>query len=196
MLESVRQKWRRPRPLWQRIIRRWAHPDAIPLLPEYSTDDLSQLWMEQTQLLLNGEIVWLSVLGAHPQLYYPEEGHLPALVACDVDASFDDRVEELDAITTELNRRAVHGPSASDPIIKAIKDDYGRYSRLPLPLEVTGGPRVFLFSLLIYRPHLPTGILRGAHFPGLYHSECSQIMALPSHAWPQDLIDRWISPSD
>ena len=188
MLEITRQNWKtHRRSFWSR----WRHSDSIPLLTEYWNDKLSDFWLYQNRLLRKGKIVWFSVVAANPDLYQPVEQTLPAVVICDVDGNYDENVDGLDTLASELCRRSVHGPPPDDPVSEAVSDDYSRSFGLPVSDAVTGGSRVLLFTLLIHRPHLPAGLLCNTHFPGLYVESCPQVMVLPSHVWAESLIEQW-----
>ena len=86
------------------------------------------------------------------------------------------------------------GADPKDPLEKKIADkvtnEMDRTMGWRLPIELTDRP-VFSAALMVWRQHIPAGVLSGASFPVLAHPDTQAVMIVPVEFWPTELVQLW-----
>ncbi len=155
-------------------------------------DALREAVDRQALLLAEGTIVWAAVVQANQQLFEAGASDCPAQVIYSRDTAFDARPQELRAIAERIFK--LKGAKPSDPREKAIADkvtnEMDRTMGWRLPLELTDRP-VFSAAVMVWRRHIPAGVLSAASFPVLAHPDTQAVMIVPVEFWPIELIQLW-----
>ncbi len=140
----------------------WMKPD----------DGLREAVDRQELLLAHGTIVWAALVQANTLLFKAGPADCPAQVIYSRDAEFDARPAELRAIAQRIFK--LKGSTPTDPREKAIADkltnEMDRTMGWRLPVELTDRP-VFSAAIMVWRKHIPAGVLSGASFPVLVHPD-------------------------
>jgi hypothetical protein len=136
---------------------------------------------------------------ANGELWRPGDDDLPAGAVYSFDPIFDRHPEWLEPIATGLYRfhegqvALDTDPCASVPLAPSVanlrhqlRTGYERPLAQPLPLELSGGRRVFHTTLMLHRAHLPGGYLVGSRLPLLVERRVGDgvAMVLPGELWP------------
>lgn len=155
-------------------------------------DALREAVDRQALLLSEGTIVWAAVVQANKQLFEAGVSDCPAQVLYSPDPAFDARPQELRAIAKRVFE--LKGSKPSDSRERAIADkvtnEMDRTMGWRLPLELTDRP-VFSAALMVWRRHIPAGVLSGASFPVLMHPATQAVMIVPVEFWPIELVQLW-----
>lgn len=155
-------------------------------------DGLREAVDRQRLLLAEGTVGWAALVQANRQLFEPGTADCPAQVIHSRDALFDGRPHELRAIAQRIFQ--LKGARPSDPRERAIADkvtnEMDRTMGWRLPIELTDRP-VFSAAIMVWRRHIPAGVLSGACVPVLSHPDTSAIMIVPVEFWPTELVRLW-----
>ncbi len=156
------------------------------------SDGLNEVVAQQRLLLTEGEIVWGGLVMANKRLFEPGTEDLPALLVHSPDRHFDGRPQELRQVGQALF--ALKGTTPADPelgrLAALITGEKERALGLDLPAALSSRPvRAGVF--MVYRKHVPTGLLRCGLFPVLTHPSTPVAMMLPFEFWPIELIILW-----
>lgn len=155
-------------------------------------DALREAVDRQALLLSEGTIVWAALVQANQQLFKAGESDCPAQVIYSRDAAFDARPQELRAIAQRIFE--LKGAKPTDAREKAIADkvtnEMDRTMGWRLPFELTDRP-VFSAAIMVWRRHIPAGVLSGASFPVLVHPDTPAVMIVPVEFWPSELVQMW-----
>ena len=156
------------------------------------SDGLNEVVAGQRLLLAEGAIVWGALVMANRQLFEPGTEDLPALLVQSPDRHFDARPQDLREVGQALF--ALKDTKPADPALARlaglITGETERALGLELPPALSSRPvRAGVF--MVYRRHVPTGVLRGGLFPVLTHPSTPAVMMLPFEFWPIELIILW-----
>jgi len=174
--------------------RRTMRPEALAAIagarPAWMrpNDALSEAVDRQGLLLSRGKVVWGSIVQANTLLFKRGDSDLPAMIVHSREPELDPRPAELRAIAQRIYKRK--GATPSDPVERAIAakvtNEMDRTMDWRVPVELTAR-WVMSAAIMVYRQHLPEGVLSGATFPLLVHADTRAVMILPVEFWPEAL---------
>ena len=108
------------------------------------------------------------------------------------DSHFDARPHELKAIARRIFQ--LKNTTPTDANEKAVADritnEMDRTMDWQLP-DVISDKDVHATITMMFRRHLPNGILAASCFPILIHPATHAVMMVPCEFWPPDLIMLW-----
>jgi hypothetical protein len=152
------------------------------------TEGLGEAFEKQRLLLTQGSLVWGALVQANMALFGPGANDHPAQMLVSRDPWFDARPAELRAIARRLY--ALKNTVPADPVEKAlaarVSNESDHTLAWQLPPEITARP-VTTAVVMVYRKHLPGGVLSGACFPLLMHPSTPAVMMLPAAFWTPEL---------
>lgn len=156
------------------------------------SDGLNEVVAQQRLLLTEGHIVWGALVQANGQLFQPGIEDLPALLVHSTDRHFDAHPQELRQVGQALF--ALKDTAPAEPelarLAALVTGEKERVLGLDLPPVLSSCPvRAGVF--MVYRKHVPTGMLRCGLFPVLTHPATPVAMMLPFEYWPIELIILW-----
>ncbi|MEP6502593.1 MAG: hypothetical protein ABJD97_04655 [Betaproteobacteria bacterium] len=155
-------------------------------------DALREAVDRQALLLAEGTVVWAALVQANKLLFKAGPDDCPAQVVYSRDTAFDAQPQELRAIAQRIFK--LKGSDPKDPLEKRIADkvtnEMDRTMGWRLPIELTDRP-VFSAALMVWRQHIPAGVLSGASFPVLAHPDTQAVMIVPVEFWPIELVQLW-----
>ena len=157
-----------------------------------ATDALSEILKQQSLLLMEGKIVWGALVQANKLLFAPGDVDCPALLVHSSDAYFDARPQELRLIGhTIFGLKETH---PSDPALKAVaqlvSDEMDRSMGFKLP-PVFSSKAMRAAAFMVFRKHIPNGVLSAGSFPLLTHPSTDAVMIVPFEFWPIEMIVMW-----
>lgn len=156
------------------------------------SDGLNEILRRQTQLLAEGEIRWGALIQANKLLFTPGSGDSPALLVHSPDGYFDAHPDELRAVGRAMFE--LKGTNPADPVLKEaaqrVSDDADRYLGFTLP-DVFSEREIVAATFMVFRRHIPQGVLTAALFPILTHPSTQAVMIVPAEFWPLDLLVMW-----
>ena len=157
-----------------------------------ATDALSEAVDKQALLLAEGKVVWGSVVQANNLLFKPGDSDHPAMVVYSRESELDARPAELRAIAQRIYK--LKGATPKDPVERAIADkvtnEMDRTMGWRVPVELTAR-HVLSAAVMVWRKHLPDGVLTGATVPLLVHDTTKAVMIVPAEFWPEAIVKPW-----
>lgn len=157
-----------------------------------ATDALSEAVDKQAMLLAEGKIVWGSVVQANNLLFKPGDSDHPAMLVYSREPELDARPAELRAIAQRIFK--LKGATPRDPVERAIADkvtnEMDRTMGWRVPVELTAR-HVLSAAVMVWRKHLPDGVLTGATVPLLVHDATKAVMIVPAQFWPEAIVKPW-----
>lgn len=156
------------------------------------SDGLNEVVAQQRLLLTEGAIIWGALVQANGQLFQPGDLDLPAMLVYSTDHHFDAHPDALRQVGQALF--ALKDTTPADPALGRLAalmtGETERALGLDLPAALSSRPvRAGVF--MVYRRHVPTGMLRCGLFPVLTHPSTPVAMMLPFEFWPIELIVLW-----
>ncbi len=156
------------------------------------TDALNEAVERQELLMTEGEVVWAAVVQANKLLFEPGDLDCPAMVVYGRDPELDARPAELRDIAKRVYK--LKGTTPRDPVERAIAakvtNEMDRTMGWALPVELTAR-HVCSAAVMVYRRHIPDGVLSGSSFPMFVHGATKAVMVVPHAFWPQDMLALW-----
>jgi hypothetical protein len=161
----------------------WVRPDG----------GLFAVYCFRRRFLEEGEIVWAALVQANNMLFKPGRGDFPALVVYAVDQSLDNTPEWLLALAHWMFRLKNTTPEGLDEqaVAAMVSDEFNHDAGAPLPPTCTHGREIVCSTIMIFRNHLPGGVLRGGCFPIFIHRKTTAAMIVPCQFWPESFFRRW-----
>ena len=157
-----------------------------------AADPLNEIMKQQDLLLKEGKIVWGAVIQANKQLFSAGQIDCPALLAYSDDTYFDDRPQELRLIGRKIF--ALKDTEPTDPALKhvaqLVSDEMDRSMGFKLP-PVFSNRDINAAAFLVFRKHIPKGVLSAGTLPLLVHPSTEAVMIVPFEFWPIQLIIMW-----
>lgn len=156
------------------------------------SDPLFDICRQQMHLLGEGKIVWAALVMANNLMFRPGQDDCPGLLVYSLDPYFDERPQELRAIAHkifELKESTPEDP-ALQAIAKLVTEETDRSMGWKVP-EAFTDKDVRAATFLVFRKHIPRGVLHGPPFPILVHPSTQAVMIVPHEAWPVKLIGAW-----
>lgn len=156
------------------------------------TDGLSEVFRQQRTLLSQGRVVWGALVQANNLLFEPGPLDHPAMLVYSLDTYFDARPRELRLIGSKVF--ALKGTAPDDPelnsLARLITEEVDRSMGLQLPPVFS--PRDLRSAVyMVFRQHIPNGVLSCGLFPILTHPSTPVVMILPFEFWPAELTILW-----
>jgi hypothetical protein len=161
-------------------------------------DPLNKVVKDFPLLLFKGKTVWAHIVQANTSLFKKGDDCLPAeiiydpqgLVTPDELAPAAARVFEIKQSFLKLDRKDPQQAPLWE-LGNRMAQETERALGVEVPSQIYQG-RLLLSTALVYRPHLPKGVLSGAYFPVLISDKCAgSTMILPSRWWPPGLAKNW-----
>lgn len=163
--------------------------------PSWMTPDdpLDEVFRDQTLLLTEGHIVWAAMVQGNQRLFKPgDTADCPADYVYGEGSHFDDRTLELHQVSRAL--AAYKHTRPRDPGLRALADRLtGERERAQAELlpRALSAQMVRLSTCMVFRKHIPQGVLTNTVLPMLVHPRTRAVMLLPFEFWPIGLIVRW-----
>jgi len=152
-------------------------------------DQLSEVFERQPLLLTEGHIVWAALVQANKLLFKPGSDNCPAQLVYSLDEYFDSHPSELQQVARAY--MSFKGVELEDPELRAfarlITDELRRSLSVVLP-RVFSSREVRSSTFMVFRNHLPNGVLSFSRFPILVHPSTSAALMVPFEFWPIELI--------
>jgi hypothetical protein len=156
------------------------------------TNALNEILKQQTQLLSEGIIVWGALIQANTLLFSAGQDDCPALLVYSSDTYFDSRPQELRLLGHKIF--ALKDTNPSDPELKSVaqlvSDEMGRSMGYKLP-PVFSNKDIRSATFMVFRKHIPNGVLSAGLFPLLIHPSTEAVMIAPFEFWPIEMIILW-----
>ncbi len=156
------------------------------------SDRLFEILERQTLLYAEGKIVWAALIQANNLLFSPGAADCPALLACSDDHYFDARPTELHEVAHKVF--SYKGTAPADPELKAlaelVTDEADRSMKFALP-KVFSRKDIQMSTFMVFRKHIPNGVLNMKMFPVLIHPATAAVMIVPFEFWPIEMIMMW-----
>jgi hypothetical protein len=163
-----------------------------PWLKTREDDALNEIFRQQNLLLKEGKIVWGALVQANALLFKPGNEDCPALLVYSTDAYFDSRPLELQLIAHKIGSFKETNPG--DPELKEVArlvtDEMDRSMGFTLP-RVFSDKEIRWAAFMVFRQHIPRGVLSSGLFPLLIHPSTQAVMIVPSKFWPIELLAMW-----
>lgn len=194
LLRQSRQKFQRL-PRW---LHKLCYQSQQATKPEWlrRRDPLREVFAQQELLLNHGKIVWGSVVQASKPLYEAGQEDLPAQVVFSEYPMFERHPQELSKIADCLYE--LKGMQTDNKEIarfaEMMSNGLDRVFSAALPKAITrqNGFDVYTSVLMVFRKHLPQGVLHNGVLPLLIHQSTPVVMILPQVFWPEALRQAWL----
>ncbi len=156
------------------------------------TDGLTQFFDQQALLLTEGHIVWGALVQANELLFKPGPDNCPALLVHSPDGYFDSRPQELRQVGSKFFSLKDTTPTDLElqEVARLVTDEMDRSMGFALP-KVFSPKAIQSAAFMVFRQHLPTGVLSASVFPILTHPSTPAVMMVPFEFWPIELIVLW-----
>lgn len=155
-------------------------------------DGLYPVYEAQELLITQGSVVWAAMVQANQLLFEPGPDDCPAQLVYSTHHHFDARPGELESIAGRL--ADLKGTAPGDPVLgrlaDLVTDETNRSMSLELPPVFSDYP-ICLGAFMVFRKHVPGGVLGRFTFPLLVHPATPAVMIVPSGFWPPELIALW-----
>lgn len=155
-------------------------------------DGLYEILRQQTRLLTEGSIVWGTLIQANSQMFEPGNTDCPGLMVYSTDPYFDAHPREL--LVTGRKIFSIKGTQPTDPALKAVADlvtdEMDRSMGFKLP-AVFSDKQLSAAAFMVFRNHIPRGVLSCGMFPVLTHPSTQALMIVPFEFWTMDMIMIW-----
>ena len=156
------------------------------------SDPLFEICRQQMRLLAEGRVVWAALVMANNLMFRPGQDDCPGLLVYSLDPYFEARPQELRAIAHKIFALKETVPEDPDlqAIAKLVTEEMDRSMGWKIP-EAFTDKDVRAAAFLVFRKHIPLGVLHGSHFPILVHPSTQAVMIVPHEAWPVGMIGAW-----
>lgn len=155
-------------------------------------DRLSEVVQRQALLLKGGQIGWGALVQANRLLFSPGEDDCPAMLVYSRDRYFDEHPQELRAIGGAFF--SFKNTEQTHPVLKRlanqVTDEMSRTLSDDLPPVFSTRP-LRSTTFMVFRRHLPAGVLTSGLLPILTHPSTGAVMIVPAEFWPEDFKARW-----
>ncbi len=160
----------------------WMSPD----------EPLHETVNQQLLLLSEGTIVWAALIQANKLLFSPGIDDCPAQLVYSRDPYFDSRPQELRRIGRSIFKLKNTTPADQEEkaVADRITDEMDRSMGWRLPDMLTDR-EAYAATFMVFRRHIPNGVLSAGCFPILTHPSTQAVMIVPGEFWPIELIKSW-----
>jgi hypothetical protein len=155
-------------------------------------DRLCEILDKQKLLYTEGHIVWAALVQANRLLFSPGNADCPALLIYSEDLYFDARPLELHEVA-----RSIFSYKETDPrhaelkrLADLVSNEAERSMKFTLP-KVLSTKELYASTFVVFRRHIPNGVLNARVFPVLLHRATSAVMMVPFEFWPIEMIVLW-----
>jgi hypothetical protein len=157
-----------------------------------ANEALREILNRQDLLLTQGRIVWAALIQANKLMFSPGKDDCPALLLYSHDPYFDARPHELRSMASSVFKLKNTAPANPEEkaVADLITDEMDRSMGWKLPDAVTDKDACTA-TFLVFRKHIPNGVLSAGSFPILTHPSTPATMVLPFEFWPIELIVLW-----
>lgn len=156
------------------------------------SDALNEVLKKQDLLYTEGTVVWGALIQANKLLFSPGLDDCPALLVYSNDKYFDARPQELRLIGRKIF--ALKNTSPSDPdlrdVAQLVSDEMNRSMSFQLP-KVFSSRHINAAAFMVFRKHIPNGVLSAGLFPLLIHPSTEVVIIVPFEFWPIEMIIMW-----
>lgn len=158
------------------------------------SDQLSEIYRQQTFLLNHGSVVWGVLVQANMNLFAPGNEDHPAAVIHGMQPTYDDKLEILLAAARRMYRlkNTVPDDPTEQPLAAHITDEMSRTPRWHVPEQLGFGPDMYLATIMVMRSRLPGRHLVGNWLPMLVHPKTSVTLSVPLKYWPAEMSSVWL----
>lgn len=171
----------------------WERNYYLPSAPEWLPGDaLNQSVKDRGKLLKHGRVVLGALVQANMELFAPLRKDLPALAVWSEEPDWDADIPAMRAWGYRIFQLKGQEPEGDlERLTRTMNNERARPQNYPLPESFTGGKKIFLSSLVVFRRHLPYGYITSGILPLLVHPEGTpSCMVLPGRYWANELKDR------
>ncbi len=155
-------------------------------------DGLYEILHKQSLLLTEGTITWGALIQANKLLFEPGKTDSPGLLVHSIDPYFDARPLELSTLGHKIF--GLKGTNPADPALKKVadlvSDEMDRSMGFKLP-AVFSNKEISAAAFMVFRKHIPNGVLNAGIFPILTHPSTQAVMIVPFEFWPIEMILVW-----
>ncbi len=150
---------------------------------------------QQFLLHTKGTIVWAALVQANKLLFTPGLDDCPGTLLYSGDTWFDARPLALRALAQEVftqknGRQASQAPQLSIAGLRQAEQPRLMGERVSPTLT---DKTVYASAFMVFRKHIPGGVLRSGCVPILVHPSTPAVMVVPHEFWPQALVDLWVA---
>lgn len=163
----------------------------------FADEELSKIYQDKSVLLEKGQIYYACLLQANTKLYqkFPPFDY-PAQIVFSVSPYMDegpfilmDLVEEL--YSYKYSDEAP--PKEWTEIVENIRNEKDRTSFSVTYRWQDAEFAAKMQTIMVFRKHLPTGILKGSILPVIACPEaCDSVLVLPSKYWSTEFTQAWL----
>ncbi|MCL2658679.1 MAG: hypothetical protein FWD62_14945 [Betaproteobacteria bacterium] len=177
---------------WRRLAQEADYAALKNDKPGWGQDQLGEVFFTQRVLLERGDVVWGALVQADNKLFKHGDEDLPGVLVFSRHPHFNSRPQALRRLGQELfaNKGKTMGDSAMQEIGAVLANETLRPFNHPLPAILTAHA-AWMSAFLVFRKHLPDGVLSGSWFPLLTSPETRAVMIVPSKFWPIYLVQQW-----
>jgi hypothetical protein len=149
---------------------------------------------QQYQLHSKGTIVWAALVQSYRLLFSPGAEDGAGILIHSQDAWFDGRPQALRALAREIYelKNNSHRTPAQNAVVRRLTNELDRAMGYQLPADVTD-KAVFSTACMVFRKHIPEGVLSSGCVPVLVHPSTKAVMIVPFEFWPPKLVDMWVA---
>ena len=159
--------------------------------PKWVDNDpgISQIWDDSDLLIRHGQVYYAALVQANTILFrLLPYLNCPAQVIYSTDPATTDDPSVLlrAAVSLYTLKSAEDVPDAITAPVECIRDEY---DRSVFDLKSEDGLRLRMQTIMVFRRHIPGGVLRGSIFPIIAcPSACSSRLILPKKYWTKEFI--------
>jgi hypothetical protein len=155
-------------------------------------EPLYDILNQQFLLHKEGTIVWASLIQANTLLFSSGDADCPAQLVYSRDPYFDSRPQELRAIARRIFQLKNTAPAEPDEkaVADRITNEMDRSMGWKLPDALTD-KETYAATFMVFRKHIPNGVLSASCFPLLVHPSTQAVMIVPFEFWPIELLVLW-----
>lgn len=157
-----------------------------------NNEPLLEIIRQQRRLMTEGRIVWAALVQANNLLFEEGEHDHPAMLVFSEDAYFESRPHELRAIADKIYQLKSTEPEDPEEklVAASVTNEMNRNMGWKLP-DLLTDKNVRAAAFMVFRKHIPNGILNAAVFPVLVHPATDAVMIVPVAFWPVSLTTMW-----
>jgi hypothetical protein len=165
---------------------------APPWLKQRPTDRMNEIVERQSLLYAEGTIVWAALVQANKLMFVPGDADCPGLLVYSPDPYFDARPAELRDVAQRMfgYKGTEPGHEELKRLAELVSDEAGRSLKFALP-KVLSSRDIDTSTFMIFRRHIPNGVLTMSMFPILIHPATPVAMMVPFESWPGEMIALW-----
>ena len=158
---------------------------------ESNAETFARLYEIQSKVLINGKIVWGSIVQAHEDLFKGTGEQLPASIVYSFDESIDSQPKKLDNISEKIFNVKSNN---ADPELKAfaemLADENTISLKVKVPASISDGLDCYLGFVMIEPDYLPKNKLSKRLLPIIaMPDEYDTALLLPSKFWDSRLAE-------